>query len=509
MGAENERYITVGEEGFRSRAAALARDGNPLRTMFAADEREPGGTLTIYAAFSLKGEDVFEILRFPVEEKNGTFSYRSITPTVPAAHWYEREIRDMFGIAPEGHPDPRPLVLHGLYQGGLFPLRRDRTAEEIRKAVNLDNEDNYRFMEVKGEGVYEIPVGPVHAGIIEPGHFRFSAVGESVFFLDARLFYTHKGIEKHFETVGFEKGVALSERVSGFSSFAHSAAYCQAVERMAGVEIPLKAKVIRTLLLELERLYNHVGDIGNLCAGTALAVGYASGALIKEKLMRLGERLTGSRFLRGVNALGGVQKDVLVQADDMLFTLDEVKGDYKGLMELLLGAVSHVERLENTGRLSRDIALGLGATGIAARASGINDDMRTIHKHLYYDSVVFEPHTRQKGDVMARMMVRADEVECSLSIVESLLKGPYGGDLKAETVKIQPRGQALGYVEGPRGSVFYFVKSDDRGSPLRVKPRSASFCNWPVVPYAVRGNIVPDFPLINKSFNLSYSGCDM
>ncbi len=199
----------------------------------------------------------------------------------------------------------------------------------------------FHFMEVDGEGICEIPVGPVHAGIIEPGHFRFSAVGETIFFLEPRLFYTHKGTEKHFEQIGFLEGIRLAERVSGTSSFSHSSAYCMAVERMAGIEITENARAGRTLLLELERLYNHIGDIGNICAGTGLAVGYAKGAIIKEKLMQLNERLTGSRYLRGINMIGGVNKDVFLHRDNILSTVERVTEEYKEFMNLLLGTVSH------------------------------------------------------------------------------------------------------------------------------------------------------------------------
>jgi Ni,Fe-hydrogenase III large subunit len=364
-------------------------------------------------------------------------------------------------------------------------------------------------MEVAGEGIVEIPVGPVHAGIIEPGHFRFSAVGETIFFLEPRLFYTHKGTEKHFESLGFIEGVKLAERVSGTSSFSHGAAYCMAVERMMGVEITEKAAAIRTMVLELERLYNHIGDIGNMCAGTALAVGYMKGAIIKEQLMQLNERLTGSRYLRGVNTVGGVTRDLFVQADDILKTLDTVTREYKDLMKLLLSSVSHVERLENTGRLSKDIARKFGVTGVAARASGLADDMRKSHPHLLYDRLIFEANTLEKGDVLARMMIRGEEAECSISMIQALMETAYLGELAVPARAARAYASALGYTESPRGSLFYWVMADREGKPLRVKLRSPSYCNWPAVPFAVHGNIVPDFPLCNKSFNLSYSGTDM
>jgi Ni,Fe-hydrogenase III large subunit/Ni,Fe-hydrogenase III component G len=516
----NEQYrVLHSGEDFRSACADNFRDGkqNILRTMFASDEREVDGKFYLHAVFSQRGRDAFDILVLPLAP--GSLSYPSITPEVPAAHWYEREIKDLFGIVPEGHPDPRPLVLHGMYPEGVHPLRRDLGHEDIRRRLNPGNPGNYEFMKVGGEGVYEIPVGPVHAGIIEPGHFRFSAVGETIYYLEPRLFYTHKGIEKLFEAKLFEEGLALAERVSGCSSFAHSCAYSMAVERAAGIEAPPRALAARTVLLELERLYNHIGDIGNMCAGTGFALGNMEGAAIKEKLMALDERLTGSRYLRGINRIGGVNADVCGMAGDILFTLDEVKSLFSDYMAFFTGTVSHMERLENTGRLSPDIAGRLGATGIAARASGVNDDIRTAHPYLMYGSLEFESHMRMRGDVLSRVQVRADEAECSFAMLETLLSEIPGEksissrpakEKEIKPLRLEPLSGALGYVEGPRGSIFYFVKADAEGTrPLRVKARSASFCNWPVVPFAVHGNIVPDFPLINKSFNLSYSGCDL
>lgn len=507
----NELYIEVKKDDFKDACIYLNNEKHAfLRLMFATDERKIDDVFRIYSVFSIPGIDKFFIIILPLKEDDTIFP--SITRDIPSAHWYEREIRDMFGLTPKGHPDSRRLVFHDSFPVNSYPLRKDWniTESDIKEwGEGIARKEPYAFMEVEGEGVYEIPVGPVHAGIIEPGHFRFSAVGETIFFLEPRLFYTHKGTEKHFETMGFIEGVRLAERVSGTSSFSHSAAYCMAVERMANADITEKAKATRTLLLELERLYNHIGDIGNMCAGTGLAVGYAKGAIIKERLMQLNDRLTGSRYLRGVNVIGGVKKNIFLHRDDILSTVDLVTHEYKEFMKLLLGTISHIERLENTGKLSKDIAMKLGATGITARASGINDDIRKTHPHLLYDRLEFETHTMARGDVFARMMVRAEEAECSISIINTLLESTYTGELTVEVKDISACSSALGYTETPRGSVFYWVMSDKNGKPLRVKLRSPSFCNWPVVPFAVHGNIVPDFPLCNKSFNLSYSGCDM
>jgi len=506
----NESYIEVKKEDFRETCLYLWDTKKALlRLMFATDEREIDNAFRVYAVFSIPGQDKFYIIYISLRDD---LTFPSITKEIPAAHWYEREIRDMFGLEPKGHPDPRRLVFHSSFPPDSHPLRKDWkiTEQEIKEwGDGIIHKVPYEFMKVEGEGIYEIPVGPVHAGIIEPGHFRFSAVGETIFFLEPRLFYTHKGTEKLFEQITIEDGVRLAERVSGTSSFSHSTAYCMAVERLAGIEITEKAKAVRTLLLELERLYNHIGDIGNMCAGTGLAVGNQRGALIKEILMQLNERLTGSRYLRGVNVIGGVRIDPFLKADDILSTVSNVTEQYKALMKLLLGSVSHIERLENTGRLSKDIARRLGVTGVAARASGINDDIRKAHPHLLYDRLDFEAHTMAKGDVFARMMVRAEEAECSISMINALLENPYRGELRVEVKEVPPYKCSLGYTETPRGSVFYWVMSGKDRRPFRVKLRSPSYCNWPAVPFAVHGNIVPDFPLCNKSFNLSYSGTDM
>ena len=269
---ENEKYIEVGWNEFANYCDSLCKKRNViLRLMFATDERAIDNWFKVYAVFSEQGKDIFHIPFFKLRGAN--LKYKSITGCIPAAHWYEREIRDMFGLIPEGHPDPRRLVFHDSFPADSHPLRKDwKISENDLKewGEGVVKKVPYDFMKVEGEGVYEIPVGPVHAGIIEPGHFRFSAVGETIYYLESRLFYTHKGIEKHFESMSFFDGIKLAERVSGTSTFSHSVAYCMAVERMAGINITEKVKAIRTLLLELERIYNHIGDIGNICAGTGL-----------------------------------------------------------------------------------------------------------------------------------------------------------------------------------------------------------------------------------------------
>ncbi|MBN2654928.1 MAG: NADH-quinone oxidoreductase subunit C [Nitrospirae bacterium] len=506
----NEEYIEVAKEDFRTACVSvLKRHDAFLRLMFCTDERAYTGCFRIYAVFSDSRINRFIVINSAVKDN---LAYPSITPDIPAAHWYEREIKDMFGLVPEGHPSPQRLVFHESFPEGSFPLRKDWSISEDdlkQWSEGMVVKEPYKFMRVEGEGIFEIPVGPVHAGIIEPGHFRFSAIGETIFYLDSRFFYTHKGIEKQFEKLSFGTGVYLSERVSGTSSFSHSSAYCMAFERMCGIELPDRAAAIRTLVTEMERLYNHIGDIGNMCAGSGLTLGYAKGALIKERLMQLNERVTGSRYLRGVNTLGGVESDILQKSDDIRSTLAHVVKDYRDFMDLILHSLSHIERMETTGYVAKDIAAALGITGLAARASGIDDDMRKCHPHLLYETLGFESNVLTKGDDYARMLARAADADRSILMINELLDMHFSKDLIAGSYSVPSMQYALGYSESPRGSLFYWVKSDHEGSVFRVKLRSPSYCNWSAMPFAVNGDIVPDFPLTNKSFNLSYSGCDM
>src|SRR5881296_3008217 len=232
--------------------------------------------------------------------------FRSITPHIHAAKWYEREIRDMFGLIPQGHPDLRRLIRHEHWPKGTHPLKKDFPWTTV-----LDRaQGEYAFRHIEGEGVFEVPVGPIHAGIIEPGHFRFSVAGEPVLQLEIRHFWKHRGVEKLFENLSLGTGVALAEKVSGDTSFGHSLCYCQAVESLLGIEIPPRARYLRTLFLELERVHNHIGDVGAICNDTAYTLAHAHCSRMKEQIMQLNDRLTGSRFLRAVNRVGGIAVDL-------------------------------------------------------------------------------------------------------------------------------------------------------------------------------------------------------
>ncbi len=459
------------------------------------------GKFGVHYVFSLDSEDAFVIININIDEKSP--QYRSLTYKIPAANWYEREIQDMFGLIPQGHPDPRRLINFEDWPEGVHQLRKDFDIRTKLPRV----EGKYVYRRVEGEGVYEIPVGPVHAGVIEPGHFRFSVAGEPIINLEIRHFYTHKGVEKLFENISLDKAVFLAERVSGDNSVAHAVAFCQAVEKIAGIEIPGRAKYIRIILMELERLYNHLGDIAGIATDVAYSFGAAHANKLKEDIMQLNEKVTGSRLLRGMNAIGGVRRDIGNRKDEILIDLSRFQREFKELAELLFSTSSLMDRIETTGRLYNDVARGLHVVGPAGRASGIDRDTRRDHPYAAYKEVNFKVPVMKNGDVFARTKVRSEEVLQSVGLVEQALWSLPEGNITAD-VKNIPDGYALGYTEAPRGETIYWVHIVNNRIE-RCKVRDPSFCNWLAIEYAVLDNIVPDFPIINKSLSLSYSGNDM
>ncbi|MBI2372467.1 MAG: NADH-quinone oxidoreductase subunit C [Deltaproteobacteria bacterium] len=431
----------------------------------------------------------------------------SITPNVPAATWHEREAQDMFGIIALGHPDPRPLVLHDGWPRGLYPLRKSFDAR-LRPPVEAAPE--FPHLVVEGEGVFEIPVGPIHAGIIEPGHFRFSSVGETVLHLEARLFYTHRGLEKRVEGLSAIDAFYVAERLCGVCSVSHGLAFAEAVEQIAQIEVPLRGRVLRSVALELERLYNHVGDIGNICAGASYHYGTSAGLRLKEKLQAQNEWIAGNRFLRGLVVPGGVGRDLsATRARSLDAILTETAEELADLILKIDSNPSVVDRLDETGILTRRTALDLGVTGIAARASGIDRDARRDHPHAAFATHRPRVRTRSEGDVEARLELRADEAHESIRLLRSIIKDLPDGPLAVRVPDSLPPGRVgLVSVESPRGAVIHWLRSDATGRIDRLHVRSASYANWPAVPHAAMTAIVPDFPLVNKSFELCYSCTD-
>ena len=504
-------------DDFRGRLAMIA----------CSDERRTARGFALRYVFDLEGADVFIVLvsRLKEGKPGSSTSYPSVALQIPSATLYEREIKDMFGLVAEGSPDSRPLVLHERWPEDAHPLRKDY-ALQTKQPRTADR--GYRFLEVEGEGVSEIPVGPVHAGIIEPGHFRFSILGETVVNLETRLYYTHRGVEKLAESMSLDQAVLLSERISGDEAVANSTAYCQSIERIAGVEPPRRALQVREVCAEMERVYNHLGTLAALSLDAGFAYGYARLALLKERTMRLNEEVVGSRLLFGVNRIGGVNVDFTDRLSRRVVEeMGAVRADFEKVLKLLRSESSVMDRLSGTGRIQLESAVEMGLLGVAARASGMDCDTRRDHPYGAYRAIKTDlgQGTRRQltermiqlakagGDVLARFETRVDEVVGSTEMVKVILEDLDGDlELRAPVAEdtLEPFGSALGYAESHRGQTLHWVMlGEDRRSIFRYKVRTASFANWPAIELAVLNDIVADFPLINKSLDLSYAGNDL
>jgi Ni,Fe-hydrogenase III large subunit/Ni,Fe-hydrogenase III component G len=486
-------------------AAVAKRLDARLATMVGEDERATANAFRLSYTFA-PAVGGWATVETAIDARDATFP--SVTPLVPAANWYEREVRDLLGIEPVDHPDPRRLVLHDDWPEDVYPLRKDF---DPAVPVPRVSREPYRFHTLHGEGILEIPVGPIHAGVIEPGHFRFAAVGEAILHLEARLFYTHRGIEKLAEGKRPAHVLQIAERICGACSGAQAVAYCQAVELITGTTIPDRAAALRTIWLELERLYNHIGDLGNICAGVGFAVGAAFGARLKDDLQRLNERLVGNRFLHGACQLGGVRRDLAPEgAKDLDQILARVAREFGDFVALIVGSDTTMERCRGTGVLPEETARALGVVGVAARASGIDLDSRRDHPHAWYDRLpmALQAPVRSAGDVEARTLTRMDEAIVSFSLIRAALANLPEGPVVAELGPIPGDRSAFAVAESPRGETLHWVKTAADGTIGRYRVRSASYPNWPAVAAAVPGNMVPDFPLINKSFELCYACLD-
>jgi len=466
----------------------------PTRLVSIFGGADPGGRLWIHYIVDVDSREYRE-LSAPVDGP-----VPSATPITPAAAWYERELRDQFGIEIDGHPDPRPLIFHQNWPQGVHPL-----AAEVGDVPWARGE--YPFLKVDGVGVCEVPVGPVHAGIIEPGHFRFSVVGDTVLHLELRHFYTHKGTERLFQGTPAMSGAMIAESVSGDNCFAHAVAYCQAVELACGAPAPPRAQAIRLVGLELERILAHIGDVGALCGDVGFSVPAAYTSRLKEALLQECADLLGTRYWRAISIPGGVTRDIsAADASRLRRTIASVCREFGELAQMILDTPSVQNRFESTGVLKPEIARDFAVVGPVARASGLRLDVRRDHPYGAYRKRPLEPVTYHYGDVLARARVRIDETAASVLLVDEVLEDLPAGEI-ATGIDALVDAQAFSAVESPRGELLYWIEI--RGGRIaRCHIKSPSFQNWPALPQAMPGNIIADFPLINKSFNLSYSGCD-
>jgi Ni,Fe-hydrogenase III large subunit/Ni,Fe-hydrogenase III component G len=480
---------TIVADDLPEAAGALLRSGHRIALIAGHDD---GDRLRAVYLFTAAAPDRRVELQVPLDRAR---------PRVPSlarlsfpASRFEREMHDLFGIEPVGHPLPRRLVRHFHWPKGWHPMRAD--AGEPPEFGEPDGP--FPFQPVAGKGVYEIPVGPVHAGMIGPGHFRFSVVGETILKLKPRLWFVHRGIEKLFDGREPADAVELAERISGDTTVGHAVAFCQAVEDATGLVAGPDARRTRAVLLELERLYNHVTDLGALCNDVGYGILNSQAGRVREQLLRVNDSVAGHRLLRGTVHVGGATVTTLPDPE----RLAAIAADAAEIAALALDNTVVADRFTGTAVLTRAQAVELGTLGYVARASGVPVDAR--HDHPFVPGLPRAEHTRTDGDVLSRFLVRVEEIENSVAIIAALVDTP-----AAAMIERRPSTSGTGLVEGWRGTICHRVELSPDGRLNRVKIVDPSFFNWPALPVALADTIVPDFPLTNKSFNLSYAGNDL
>ncbi len=410
----------------------------------------------------------------------------------------ERAIRDLFGLVAEAAPDARPWLDHGCWAA----------RQPLGRALPQEPAAPYAFLPAEGEGLHRMAVGPVHAGIIEPGHFRFAVNGETVVRLETRLGYAHKGIEALMQGATIERAAGLAGRTSGDSTVAYALAFARAAEAALGVAVPARAHWLRALMAELERLANHFGDIGAICNDAGFALMLAHCAILRERVLRTADHCFGHRLMRDLVVPGGVALDLEAPAAaSVRDLLAEIHRQFPRLIALYEGTASLQDRTCGTGIVAPGLARRFAAGGYVGRASGRDFDARRMPGYQPYGQLRFEVPVFERGDVDARVWVRIREVEQSLSLLAQILQAMPPGAIR---VNLPPGGgEGMALVEGFRGDIFAWLSLDAAGRVRRCHLRDPSWFHWPLVEAAIEGNIVADFPLCNKSFNCSYSGHDL
>lgn len=427
--------------------------------------------------------------------------YPSVARLHPPALRPERALRDLTGLEPWDLPDNRSWLDHNRWDL-RYPLGK--------RGVSFEETTPYTFLRTEGESLHQIPVGPVHAGIIEPGHFRFTANGETVVRLEERLGYTHKGIEALMAGAELIRGAQLAGRTSGDSTVAYSYAFSQAVEAALRLVVPPRAVWLRALMAELERLANHLGDIGAICNDAAFSLMLAHCGVLREHVLRAANTAFGHRLMRDRIIPGGVTTDLNSDgAAGVRSLLAEIRRRFPALMELYDNTASLQDRTVGTGKLRIDLAHEYGAGGYIGRASGRGFDARKVLRYPPYDSLVFDVPVLNDGDVNARVWIRIREVEQSLLLIEGILDGLPEGPVLDVISPVNESREGLALVEGFRGDVLVWLRLTPEGMIERCHLRDPSWFQWPLLEAAIEGNIVADFPLCNKSFNCSYSGHDL
>ncbi|WP_028202180.1 hydrogenase large subunit [Paraburkholderia nodosa] len=497
------RIADVEEAGWLEIARAAQSSRSRLIAMWGSEA--PEGIFSVNAAYEC--EDGILWLRLTTErspQPDGSFP--DLAAIFPYAARMQRAIFDLTGLRARAAQDNRPWLNHGNWPGDYFPLQKQATGIERFESSEAD----YPFVQVTGDGVHEIAVGPIHAGTIEPGHFRFSVVGEKVLRLEERLGYVHRGVERLFERTPASGGHRVAARIAGDSTVAFSWAYCMALEQACGVTVSNRALYVRGLLLERERVANHLGDLGALGNDAGFAFGLAQFSRLKEDWIRMNAHAFGHRYLMDRIAPGGVVVDIRPEtATALARQCDRIEREVHVLRKIYEDQSGLQDRFAGAGRLTAEVARHFGVRGMAARASGHTFDVRADLQPAPYDDLAVKVASDTRGDVAARVAVRFTEIDESLRLMRALLAelpaGPVAIDLKPATTP----SRGTGWVEGWRGDVFVALELDADDVVLRCHCHDPSWQAWPALEHAIIGNIVADFPLINKSFNLNYAGHDL
>lgn len=478
---------------------AATRSGR-LAALIGDGDLESG--ITIHAV--LAGEDGYRLV--DLELPPGQRDYPSLSPTVPAAFWYERRLHDLYGVIPVGHPRLDPLVLPHR-EGAAVP-----SPGSTRTTARIEPDESALAQRVIGRGVFTIPHGPVRSGVFESVEYLVETPGEDILHLNVRPHAKHRGIETRFTGMDLIAGVLLAERVEGIASVAHAISYCQAVEGITGTVVPRAALLVRAAHAELERIANHLDVTMKIADAAGLAVAVARFGRHKERVLRLVSALCGNRFGRGVVVPGGVRRSWADGGlpDGWSAELDAVHADVSRDAGTLMVTASFLDRLRKTGPLTREDAVSHGVLGPVGRGSGYDDDLRWHHPYGAYAFLTpLRGPERTAGDALARLWVRLDEVEESFALVRQALE-TYVADPAALLVDVVPTpGQAIGAAEAPQGEVLYLVRIGNDGRILRCAPRSASFVNLSVFPLTFVGDILTDFPFNEASFGVSVAGVTM
>lgn len=482
-------------EDFREELAGQLGTGCQLSALFG--QARTGQTVRLYAVTSETATATLRVFASDVSDR-----YPALTPSCPAAHWFEREIAEQWGVKPAGHPWLKPLRFHPSYCHGRDAWDR-QPSQAIAPCVT-------NYFQVQGEEVHEVAVGPVHAGVIEPGHFRFQCLGEHVFHLEIELGYQHRGIERRLAGGPDKRTIHYMETLAGDTTIGHTTAYCQAVEALAGRQAPLRAQALRAIALELERLACHTGDLGALAVDIGFLPTSAYCGRLRGDFLNLSALLCGSRFGRSLVRPGGVAFDVGQERSEQLRSrLDATFKDVAGAVNLLWQSPSVTARFDGTGTVSRAVCDELGLVGLAARACGVDRDVRRDFPAGFFRFAQIPVSTWHSGDVFARAYVRWLEVQRSARFVSEQMSAMPRGDLRRDPGPLRPETLVVSLVEGWRGEICHVATTGGDGRFAHYKIVDPSFRNWIGLAMALRNGQISDFPVCNKSFNLSYCGHDL